>query len=76
MEQETEYSGVLFGNIKYSSDEQIESIINNMEYQQAIFFLTKAIEFSYGHNIYSLVESEILSKSLRIFNQKNFSIDK
>jgi hypothetical protein len=42
MEQETEYSGVLFGNIKYSSDEQIESIINNMEYQQAIFFLTKA----------------------------------
>jgi hypothetical protein len=76
MEQETEYSGVLFGNIKYSSDEQVESIINNIEYQQSIFFITKAIEYSYSHNIYSLVESEILSKSLRIFNQKNFSIDK
>jgi len=76
MEQESEYSGVLFGNIRYGSNEQIESIINNMEYEQAIFFITKAIEFSYGHNIYSLVESEILSKSLRIFNQKNFSIDK
>ena len=47
MEQENEYSGVLFGNIRYGSNEQIESIINNMEYQQAVFFLTKAIDYTF-----------------------------
>ena len=75
METKNEQIGVLFGNISYTSEEQLNAIIDNMEYEQAIFFIIKSMEFSYGSGIYSLTESEILSKSLRIFSQKKFTND-
>jgi hypothetical protein len=72
MEEQNLNRNVIFGDISYESEEHIESIINNMEYQQAVFFITKAIEFSHRSGIYSLTESELISKSLRVFNKKIF----
>lgn len=72
MDQQNTPFGIIFGDISYESEEHLESIMNNMEYQQAVFFITKAIEFSHRSGIYSLTESEIISKSLRVFNKKIF----
>lgn len=74
METHKEPIGTLFGSISYSSEEQLNAIINDMGYEQSIFFIVKAIEFSYSSGVYSLTESEIISKSLRILlNKKNIT---
>ena len=67
--------GILFGEIPYETPEELNSLINNMEYQQAFFFIHKALIYSYSSGLFSLAESEIVSKSLRIFNNKNISND-
>jgi hypothetical protein len=71
MESKKEPIGLLFGNVSYYSEEHLNAIINDMEYEQSLFFIVRAVEFSYNSGIYSLTESEIISKSLRIFLQKN-----
>jgi hypothetical protein len=40
-----------------------------MTTEQAFYVLTQAIQMAYSKNIYSLQESEILSKSLRLLTQ-------
>lgn len=75
MENEKKPLGVLFNEIFYYSQENLDSIVNDMTYQQAIFFIIKALEYSHISGIYSLNESEIVSKSIRILRKKGSDSD-
>ena len=57
--------GILFDSIPYYSEEEFEQIINSISLPQSLFFITRAIDYSYKMGIFSLTESEIVSKSLR-----------
>lgn len=64
--------GELFGNIQYSSSEQLNLLIDNLNDEQAIIMIKFACEKALYSGIYSLEETEILLKSLRKFhNSKN-----
>lgn len=75
MEVAKEPIGVLFGEIPYQSNEELDSLIDNIRYQQAFYFIHKALVYSYSSGLFSLSESEIVSKSLRVFTDKNISND-
>ena len=60
--------GYLFDTVAFYNEEQLTNILENISEEQSFFFLNKALEFAYKKGAFSLVESEILSKSLRIFN--------
>lgn len=70
MSSENQSTGILFNSIEYKDNEQLNLIIENLGYEQAYFFIVKALEYSYSSGIFNLTESEILSKSLRIFSQR------
>lgn len=73
MEVAKEPIGILFGEIPYNSVEEINAIIDDIQYQQAFYFIHKALVYSYSTGVFNLTESEIISKSLRIFTDKTLS---
>jgi len=60
--------GLLFGSVGYYTPDDINSICDNMNLEQSYFMIIKALEYSHNSNIFTLQESELVSKSLRIFN--------
>jgi predicted ATP-dependent serine protease len=66
MEQEKQPIAFLFEEVAVYKPEDIDNLIDNLTEEQAKFMLIKSVQMAYKHGIYSLTESEILSKSLRI----------
>ena len=64
------FNGVLFGSVNYKSPEDIIKLIDSLESPQAFYMITKALEYAHTNGLYSLEESEIISKSLRLVNQQ------
>ena len=60
--------GYIFNSIVYYDENQLEEIINNIDLPQSYFFISQALQTSFRNNVFSLHESEIVSKSLRILN--------
>lgn len=65
-----EHMGVLFESIAYNDTKDLENLIDNLSFSQSYYILTSAIEYSFRSGIYSLPESEILSKALRLLNKE------
>ena len=59
----------LFESIRYQSPEDVEKFIESIDAAQSFYFITKALEMAYSKGAYSLQESEILSKSIRILTK-------
>jgi hypothetical protein len=60
--------GTLFGSVAYYDNKQLHDVIENMSFEQAYFYITQALQYSFVSGDYNLQESEILSKSLRILS--------
>jgi hypothetical protein len=70
MTQEKQPLGLLFNSVAYYKPEDIEIIVDNLNFDQAFYMLIQALEYAHQHNIYSLQEAELVSKSIRILNSK------
>jgi hypothetical protein len=65
----TEPIGYLFESIAIYEPYAISKFIEKMNPEQAFYVLTQAVQMAYTKNIYSLQESEILSKCLRVLSE-------
>ena len=63
----------LFDRIQIQNSEDFDNLIDTLTYEQADYIIKIALEKAFNSGIYSLTESEILSKSLRL-NNKNTQI--
>jgi hypothetical protein len=68
-------SFILFDRIQIQEDSHFESFINDLNEEQSLYILRLAINSGVNKGLYTLEESEILSKSLRILNRKDFNQD-
>lgn len=67
--------GLLFDTIGYYTPSDIDSLCDEMNLEQSYYMIIKALEYSHNSKIFSLQESELVSKSLRILN-KHFTEEK
>ena len=67
---EKEPIGLLFGIIPYYSQEHLNSVIDDLTKEQAIFFVSQAIHHSFSQGVFNLLESELISKSVRKLSEK------
>lgn len=67
--------GFLFESIAYFSEQSVENMIDNLDRESAVYILTQALAFAHSKNVFSLTESEIISKGLRILNKEIYSYD-
>jgi hypothetical protein len=66
MEQEKQPIAYLFEDVAIYKPEDIENLIDNLSEEQAKFMLIRAVQMGFKNGLYSLTESEIVSKSLRM----------
>jgi hypothetical protein len=66
MEQEKQPIAHLFEEVAIYHPDDITHLIDGLTEEQAKFMLIRAVQMGYRHGIYSLTESEIISKSLRV----------
>ena len=59
----------LFDRIQIQNSEDFDNLIDTLTYEQADYIIKIALEKAFNSGIYSLTESEILSKSLRVKNK-------
>jgi flagellar motor switch protein FliG len=73
--QEKQPKGFLFERIAYFSDESIQNMIDNLDKKTIPYLLTQALEYAHSKNVFNLIESELISKCLRIINKETYSYD-
>jgi hypothetical protein len=66
MEQQKQPIAFLFEEVAIYKPEDIENLIDNLTEEQVKFMLIRAVQMGYKNGLYSLTESEIVSKSLRM----------
>ena len=66
MEQQKQPILFLFEDVAIYKPEDIDNLIDSLTEEQAKFMLIKSVQMAYKNGLYSLTESEIVSKSLRI----------
>ena len=59
----------LFDRIQIQNSEDFDNLIDTLTYEQADYIIKIALEKAFNSGIFSLTESEILSKSLRLKNK-------
>jgi hypothetical protein len=67
MEQEKIY-GKLFNSVPLLTENHLQTLIDIMDKEQAIFLLVQAVKHAYHNGVFSLGESEIISKSIRVLS--------
>jgi hypothetical protein len=65
MEQQKQPIAYLFEDVAIYNPEDINNLIDGLTEEQAKFMLIRAVQMAYKNGLYSLTESEIISKSLR-----------
>lgn len=66
MEQQKQPIAHLFEEVEIYNPEDIENLIDGLTEEQAKFMLVRAVQMAYRSGLYSLTESELISKSLRM----------
>ena len=69
--QEEELYGKIFDEIPLVSEEHLDLILSSMSEQEALYFLVHACKSAYHRGTFSIGESEILSKAIRIVSKPN-----
>ena len=66
MEQQKQPILFLFEDVAVYKPEDIDNLIDTLTEEQAKFMLIRAVQMAYKNGLYSLTESALVSKSLRI----------
>jgi hypothetical protein len=69
MDEKTQVYGELFGSIPLNSEEHLQILLDTMDTNNSIYILTQAVKYAFNQGAYSIGESEVLSKAIRVVNK-------
>jgi hypothetical protein len=72
MEQEKLF-GKLFNSVPLLTEDHLQTLLDVMDKEQAIYLLVQAVNYAYLNGVYSLGETEVISKSIRVLSKNNES---
>lgn len=55
----------IFNTFNITNDIEFEKLMSTITKEQSIFFLVEAAKFSYSKGVFSINETEIISKAIR-----------
>jgi predicted ATP-dependent serine protease len=64
--EETKSYGTLFGEINLLTEEHLETILNTLDDENSKFLLISAVKYAFHKGIYSIGETEVISKCIRV----------
>ena len=70
MEQQQELFGKLFNTIPLYNEDHLDVLLSTMDKEQSIYYLIQAVSHAYHSGLYTIGESEIISKAIRTISKK------
>jgi len=67
--------GELFETIQFFSENDVNNLIDNLDEIQSFYFINLSLEIAKKNNLFSILELEIISKSLRKLKVLNKDIN-
>ena len=69
--EENELFGKLFNTVPLFTEGHLETILQTMTQENATYLLIQAVKHAYHSGIYSIGESEVISKSIRVLSKSS-----
>jgi hypothetical protein len=67
---EEDLFGKLFKTIPLYNEGHLEMILQTMDNESATFMLIQAVKHAFDKGVYSIGETEVISKSIRVLSKK------
>jgi hypothetical protein len=61
----------LFGTVPITDESHLELLLSQMSKNDALYILIQSVRYSYHQGIFSIGESEVISKALRILTRED-----
>jgi hypothetical protein len=75
MEQERQPMGLLFDSVGYNKPEDVDKLIDEMTIEQSFYLLTQSLHYVHNTRLFTMQETEVISKALRVLHKKISSND-
>jgi hypothetical protein len=75
MEQERQPMGLLFDSVGYNKPEDVDRLIDEMTIEQSFYLLTQSLHYVHNTRLFTMQETEVVSKALRVLHKKISSND-
>ncbi len=76
MTQEQELFGKLFNTIPLYNEDHLDVLLKTMDKESAVYLLIQAVKLAYHDGVYSMGETEVLSKAIRTLSKKEEPLEK
>ena len=63
--------GTLFDQINYNSSEDLDNFLEKMTPDQGLYCILQAVRSAHYRNAFSMEESEVVSKAIRLITKDN-----
>ena len=61
--------GRLFNTIPILSEEHLDIILQTMSEKDSVYILVQAVKHAYNNNVFSIGETEVISKAIRVISK-------
>lgn len=68
--QEQELFGTLFKTVPLYNEDHLDVILKTMDKESASYILVQAVKHAYDSGIYTIGETEVISKAIRVLSKK------
>ena len=68
-EKKEELFGNLFGTINLLTEDHLDLLLSTMDKEHSIYYLVEAVKSAHKRGAFSIGESEIISKSIRVLSK-------
>ncbi len=76
MENENKVYGNLFNSIDLVSEEHLDIILSTMDKSHALVYLIESVKAAHERGTYTIGETEVISKAIRIISRDELSNNK
>ena len=68
--KDEELFGKLFNTVPLHNEEHLDVLLNTMDKDTANFLLIQAVQLAYQNGVYTIGETEVISKAIRTISKK------
>lgn len=67
--EEKELFGKLFNSVPLLTENHLETLLETLDRERSIYLLIQAVKHGYHSGLYSIGESEVISKCIRVLSK-------
>jgi hypothetical protein len=67
--EDKELFGKLFNSVPLLTENHLETLLNTLDKERSVYLLVQAVKHAYHLGVFSIGESEVISKCIRILSK-------